>query len=268
MITSKGEETAAAASGPEIVVSSLSVSFAAEHGEVHALDNVNMTVNNREFVCLMGPSGCGKTTVLNAVAGLLKPTSGRIEVGGRNVTGTGADRAVVFQDDAVFPWMTVEENIGFSTRVTGKSRDETRQIVDHYVELVGLQQFRKAWPRELSGGMRKRVDLARCFASDARVLLLDEPFGALDIMTKEYLQEELIQIWLKEPRTILFVTHDIEEALFLGDRVFLMTQRPGRIDEVYESEFPQPRDASIKTDGRFVELRREIRQRMSLGGTR
>ncbi|MEA2331459.1 MAG: sulfonate transport system ATP-binding protein [Thermoleophilaceae bacterium] len=252
--------------GTQVSISSVSMRFTAEHGEVQALEDVSLTVRENEFVCLMGPSGCGKTTLMNAVAGLVQPTSGRIEVGGAVVSGTGADRAVVFQDDAVFPWMTVEANVGFSATVRGKPKAEIERIVNHYLGLVGLEQFRRAWPRQLSGGMRKRVDLARGFATDSSVLLLDEPFGALDIMTKEYLQEELLRLWRKEPRTILFVTHDLEEALFLGDRVVLMTPRPGRIEAIYEAGFPEDRDMSFKVDDRFVELRREIRERMTEGG--
>lgn len=247
----------------EIVVNSVSVRFSRDNSEVLALDNIDLMMRENEFVCIMGPSGCGKTTLLNAIAGFVRPTSGSIEVGGRPVTRAGPDRAVVFQADAVFPWMTVEENIGFSPLVRGKSKKEVKEVVDRYIELVGLQDFRRAWPKELSGGMKKRVDLARGYAADPEVLLLDEPFGALDIMTKERLQEELRRLWLASPRTMIFVTHDLEEALYLGDRIVVMTPRPGRIGSVHEPNFPQERDLSFKLDDTFIRLRREIRGGMS-----
>ena len=247
----------------EIVVSSVSVRFSSGTSEVLALDKIDLKVRENEFVCVMGPSGCGKTTLLNAIAGFVRPTSGRIEIEGRPVVRAGPDRAVVFQADAVFPWMTVEENIGFSQRVRGKSEKEINQVVDRYIELVGLQEFRRAWPKELSGGMKKRVDLARGYAADPEVLLLDEPFGALDIMTKERLQEELRRLWLASPRTMIFITHDLEEALYLGDRIIVMTPRPGRIESVHEPNFPHERDLSFKLDDKFIKSRREIHESMS-----
>jgi NitT/TauT family transport system ATP-binding protein len=167
---------------------------------------------------------------------------------------------MVFQEDAVFPWMTVEDNIGYSLRMRGRSRAEIEETVTRYISLVGLGDFRKAWPRQLSGGMKKRVDLARGYAADPDVLLMDEPFGALDIMTKERLQEELHKLWLVAPRTVIFITHDLEEALFLGDRVILMSPRPGRIDREYRPRFPSPRDMSLKTSPEFVRFAKEIRE--------
>jgi NitT/TauT family transport system ATP-binding protein len=252
----------------KIIINSVSVRFQTEDGEVLALDNINLHVKENEFLCIMGPSGCGKTTILNLIAGFVKPTAGSVKIGGRTVTRPGPDRAVVFQDDAVFPWMTVEENIGFSQQVRGKSRQEVKAITDRYIELVGLQEFRTAWPKQLSGGMKKRVDLARGYAADPEVLLLDEPFGALDIMTKEYLQVELHKLWLAAPRTIVFVTHDLEEALFLGDRVVIMTPRPGRIASTYEPGFPKPRDMSFKIEKPYEERLREMRKELLMGENR
>lgn len=243
----------------KIYIDSVSVRFPTGDTEVVALDNVSLEVRENEFLCIMGPSGCGKTTLLNAIAGMLKITDGTIKVSDRIVSVPGPDRAVVFQADAVFPWMTVEENIAFSQKVQGKSRKEIRDTVDKYVELVHLQDFRKAWPKQLSGGMRKRVDIARAYAANSEVLLLDEPFGPLDIMTKEYLQEELRKLWLGTPRTIIFITHDLEEALYLGDRVVIMTPRPGRIHSIYEPKLPVNRDMSLKTTDEFVDYRRKIR---------
>jgi NitT/TauT family transport system ATP-binding protein len=246
--------------GPEISIRDLSVRFGDESTGVAALQSINLAIRHHEFVAIMGPSGCGKTTLLNIIAGFLAPTSGEAWIGSELIARPGPDRAVVFQDDAVFPWMTVEENIAFSPRARGKKRAEIAAIVDRYVSLVGLDDFRKAWPSQLSGGMRKRVDLARGYAANPKVLLLDEPFGALDIMTKERLQEEFHNLWLTEPRTVVLVTHDLEEALYLGDRVVVMTPRPGRIAKVYEPRFPKPRDQSIRTSSEFVAYRREIRE--------
>lgn len=226
---------------------------------IKALSNINFEVYKNEFICIMGPSGCGKTTLLNTIAGLQESTSGYVEIDGQRIEGPSPERAVVFQNDAVFPWMTVEDNIAFSLRVQRKSNEIISKTVDHYLELVKLEDFRKAWPKQLSGGMRKRVDIARALVANPKVLLLDEPFGPLDIMTKEHLQEELRRLWLQEPRTIIFITHDLEEALYLGDRIILMTPRPGKIHSIYEPNFPMNRDVSIKTSKQFVEYRKEIR---------
>ena len=244
----------------KIVAENLSVRFEGAHGEVVALDRIALSVAENEFLCIMGPSGCGKTTLLNIIAGIVFPTSGSVRVGGAPVLGPGPDRAVVFQEDAVFPWMTVEDNVAYSLRMRHRPKAEVERVVDHYVRLVGLADFRKAWPRQLSGGMKKRVDLARGYAADPEVLLMDEPFGALDIMTKERLQEELRKLWLAAPRTVVFITHDLEEALFLGDRVILMSPRPGRIDREYRPHFPPERDMSLKTRPEFLRYAVELRE--------
>jgi NitT/TauT family transport system ATP-binding protein len=243
----------------KIRIDNLSVIFSSANGPMIALDRIDLSVRENEFLCVMGPSGCGKTTLLNLIAGIVAPTTGRIEVDGAKVVGPGPDRAVVFQADAVFPWMSVEQNIGYSLRMRGRDKTEIEKAVSHYASLVGLGEFRKAWPRQLSGGMKKRVDLARAYAADPEVLLMDEPFGALDIMTKERLQEELHKLWITAPRTVVFITHDLEEALFLGDRVILMSPRPGRIAAEYRPEFPNDRDMSIKTAPEFVAFAKRIR---------
>ncbi len=244
----------------KISVQSVSMLFRMERSSLRALDDINLEVRDNEFLCILGPSGCGKTTLLNIIAGFLAPTSGRVTVGGKPVTRPGPDRVVVFQQDAVFPWMTVEQNIEFSQKVRGKSGEEVRKVVDRYLELVGLQEFRSSWPKQLSGGMKKRVDLARGYAADPEVILLDEPFGNLDILTRETLQEELHRIRLTVPRTTVLVTHDIEEALFLGDRIVVLTSRPGTIRREYEPRFPKERGMLIKTTERFVELRAQIQK--------
>jgi NitT/TauT family transport system ATP-binding protein len=248
----------------KIQVSDLSVQFDTPEGDFTALDNIQLAVAENEFLCVMGASGCGKTTLLNVIAGILPPSFGEVLVDRKLVTQPAPDRTVVFQSDAVFPWMTVEQNIGYSLQVRGRPKEEIRTVVDHYVSLVGLQDFRKAWPRQLSGGMRKRVDLARAYAANAAVLLMDEPFGALDIMTKERLQEELHKLWLASPRTVIFITHDLEEALFLGDRVILMSSRPGRIFREYRPRLTAPRDMAIKTTSQFTSLAKQLREDLAV----
>ena len=248
--------------GTEIEIQDLSVRYAEGDQTVLALDRISLTVRRNEFVCVMGPSGCGKTTLLYVIAGIVRPSSGSVLVEGQPVDRPGPDRAVVFQEDAVFPWMTVEQNISYSLRMRGRPKHEIRAVVDRHVELVGLQEFRRAWPRQLSGGMKKRVDLARGYAANPKVLLMDEPFGALDIETKERLQEELHNLWLVAPRTIVFITHDLEEALFLGDRVILLSPRPGRIAASYVPKLEQQRDMSIKGSAQFVALSMELREKL------
>jgi NitT/TauT family transport system ATP-binding protein len=237
---------------------SVSVWFDSEMGETQALDGVSFNIRRNEFVCVMGRSGCGKTTLLNILGGFVRPTLGRVRISGREITGPGADRCVVFQSDAVFPWMSVEDNIAFSLKARGLPKAQIDETIARYVDLVHLTDFRKAWPRQLSDGMKKRVDVARGYAADPEVLLLDEPFGMLDVLTKERLQAELLHLSLVSPRTSVFVTHDVEEALFLADRVVLLTPRPGTIAGIWEPKFAKPRDLSIKLDPRFVELRGEI----------
>lgn len=202
--------------------------------EVPALDNVSFEVHEKEFVAIVGPSGCGKTTLLRMAAGLDFPNSGSVIVGEREVEQPGPDRAVVFQQFALFPWKTVEENIGFGLRCTGVSAKQRQQIVARYIELMGLGGHGKAYPQQLSGGMQQRVAIARSYALNPDVLLMDEPFGALDAQTRVVMQEELIKLCRVNPRTALFITHSVEEAVYLADRVVVMTRRPGRIREILD----------------------------------
>ncbi|MDT0265757.1 ABC transporter ATP-binding protein [Streptomyces sp. DSM 44915] len=241
-----------------ISVERVSKVFTTARKRTVALNETDLEIAANEIVCVVGPSGCGKTTLLNLVAGFLAPTSGRISVGSRPVTGPGADRAVVFQADAVFPWLTVGANVGYGMRMQGLDRAERAARTEHYLELVGLADFRSAYPKELSGGMRKRVDLARAYASGPRVLLLDEPFGALDLFTKEAMWLALQGVLRAEPKTIVFVTHDIEEALFLGDRVVVMTPRPARVHSVVDVPFGGERDLDLRAGPEFQALRNEI----------
>jgi len=233
-----------AATVPAIRVEGVSKTFATGGREVVALDSIDLEVAAGEFVCLLGPSGCGKSTLLNAVAGFSPPTSGRILAGGREVTSPGPDRAMVFQEYALFPWMTVAENVAFGLEVKGTPAEEIRATVDAWLAKLGLSDFRDRFPKDLSGGMRQRVAIARVLAIDPPVLLMDEPFGALDALTRRNLQDELLRIWAGSGKSVLFVTHGIEESLYLADRVVVMTYRPGAVKEVIPVSLPRPRDPS------------------------
>lgn len=207
---------------------------------VHVLERVNFQVRPGEFVCIVGPSGCGKSTLLNILGGFLKETDGQVEVEGAAVTGPDPGRIFVFQENGVFPWLTVEQNIGFGLLKRPEAGRARR--VAHYVQMVGLTGFEKSYPRELSGGMRQRVEIARALAAEARVLYMDEPFGALDFLTRLKMRADLVRIWQAEHKTILFVTHDIEEAVQLADRVLVMSRRPATIQEEVVIDLPRPRD--------------------------
>ena len=229
--------------------------FRAREGEVVALDGIDLDVAPGELVCLLGPSGCGKSTLLNAVAGFSLPTSGTIEVDGRPVTGPGPDRAMVFQEYALFPWMTVAANVAFGLEVRGDPPARIRERVDGLLGTLGLREFRDRFPKDLSGGMRQRVAIARALAIDSPVLLMDEPFGALDALTRRNLQDELLRIWAQLRKTILFVTHGIEESIYLADRVVVMTYRPGTVKRIVPVTLSRPRDPSAPE---FNALEREV----------
>jgi NitT/TauT family transport system ATP-binding protein len=228
-------------------------------GETHvALHNLDLLVRTGEFFCLLGPSGCGKTTLLNLIAGFERPTSGKLEVFGRSVTGPGPDRGVVFQSDlALFSWLTVEENVEFGLKVRHVPKTERKRLVDANLELVGLTPFRRRFPHELSGGMKQRVQIARVLANDPRVLLLDEPFAALDAQTRRHLQRELAAIWSRTGKTAVFITHDITESLILGDRVAVMTRGPGsHIKGILDNDLPRPRGGAMTEQ--FLELHNRL----------
>ncbi|MGA8085774.1 MAG: ABC transporter ATP-binding protein [Terracidiphilus sp.] len=223
------------------------------------LENIDLEVNDGEFVCLLGPSGCGKSTLLSAMAGFLKPTSGAIRIDGEIVRGPDPRRIFVFQERGVFPWLTVEGNIGFGLRKL--SSQQRAQRVDHYIQMVGLEGFEKSYPHELSGGMKQRVEVARALAVNPDVMFLDEPFGALDSITRMIMRIELLRIWQAERKTILFVTHDIDEAVQLADRVVVMSARPGRIRQIVPIDVPHPRDISSP---HYLELRDGILSQIGL----
>lgn len=223
-----------------------------------ALDNVSLKIPPSSFVSLVGPSGCGKSTLLRVFAGLIVPTSGHAALMGEPIQGPDARKGMVFQDDTVFPWLTVQKNVEFRLQVRGIARPERHRIARKWIELVGLSGFEKAYPRELSGGMRKRVDLARVYASDPEVLLMDEPFGALDALTKLRLQDELLRLWERSRKTIVFVTHDLDEAVYLSDTVVVMASRPGRIASIHDIDIPRPRTFDARATERFTALSHQL----------
>jgi NitT/TauT family transport system ATP-binding protein len=233
-------------SAPRIEVVGVEKTFRSRDGTdvVHALRDINVEIFDGEFICILGPSGCGKSTLLNAIAGFSRPTAGRLIANGHEVTGPGPDRAMVFQEYALFPWMTVWDNVAFGLELAGKSKAEIKQKVDALLAKLALTDFRNRFPKDLSGGMKQRVAIARCLALDSPTLLMDEPFGALDALTRRSLQDELLRIWQDFKRTIVFVTHGIDESIYLADRIIVMTYRPGTIKTIVPIQMPRPRDTS------------------------
>ena len=242
-------------SEPVIRVKDLALSFAGKKGggPIEVLRSINLEVKGGEFVCIVGPSGCGKTTLLNIITGFLKQSQGEVFVQGAPVKGPDPRRVFVFQDNGVFPWLTVEQNIGFG--LSRRPRSEQRDIVHRYVQMVGLTGFEKAYPRELSGGMRQRVEIARALAPNPEIIYMDEPFGALDFITRLKMRADLTRIWQEERKTILFVTHDIEESVQLADRVVVLSSRPGTIRKQVQIELARPRDLDSPE---YLETRDEI----------
>jgi NitT/TauT family transport system ATP-binding protein len=244
---------------PAIVIRDLEKRFPVRRRrEVVALARTDLEVAAQEIVSVVGPSGCGKTTLLNLIAGFDTPTSGQVLVDDQPVAGAGADRAVVFQADAVFPWLSVRDNLSYGPRMRGVRKRDWEPRVERFLRGVDLEEFGGAFPKQLSGGMRKRVDVARAYVNDPRVLLLDEPFGALDVFTKEAMQRSFLDIWAQEPKTVVFVTHDIEEAIFVAHRVVVMSPRPGRVAAIFDVPFSRPRDMTLRADPAFQGLRLEI----------
>ncbi|HEX9290005.1 MAG TPA: ABC transporter ATP-binding protein [Anaeromyxobacteraceae bacterium] len=242
---------------PAVHIAAVRKAFRTGGREVVALDGIDLDVAPGELVCLLGPSGCGKSTLLNAIAGFAPPTAGTVLANGRPVTGPGPDRAMVFQEYALFPWMTVEANVGFGLELRGEPRQVVREKVSALLRQLGLSDFRDRFPKDLSGGMRQRVAIARVLAIDPPMLLMDEPFGALDALTRRNLQDELLRLWAELGKTVVFVTHGIEEAIYLADRVVVMTYRPGRVKQIVPVKLPRPRDtASVE----FNQLKRTVSQ--------
>lgn len=238
-----------------ITISGVNKVFSTGERDVIALKDIDLVIPDGQFVCLLGPSGCGKSTLLNAVAGFSLPTSGSIVAGGKTVTGPGPDRGMVFQEYALFPWMTVEQNVAFGLEIKGMNAVAIEQRVLALLDTLGLKDFRARFPKDLSGGMRQRVAIARILALDSPIMLMDEPFGALDALTRRNLQDELLRIWAELKKTILFVTHSIEEAIYLADRIVVMTYRPGTVKRDIVVDLPRLRDpASVE----FNALKREL----------
>jgi ABC-type nitrate/sulfonate/bicarbonate transport system ATPase subunit len=225
---------------------------------IRAVEDLSLEVRDQEFVCLLGPSGCGKSTVLNLIAGFAEPTAGSVRVDGQKVVEPGPERGVVFQDATIFPWLTVRDNVAFGPSVRGAARAGLDDRVAEYLERVGLAGFGDHLPHELSGGMRQRVGIARVLINDPPILLMDEPFGALDAQTRISMQELLLELWERDRKTVLFVTHDIDEALILSDRIIVMSARPGRVKHIIDVDLPRPRSHTLITDAGYVDLRHRL----------
>jgi len=227
-------------------------------GPVRALHNFDIDIGEGEFLSIVGPSGCGKSTFLNVVLGLIKPDTGDIRMDGKLLTGPGTDRAMVFQEFGLLPWRTVQANVELGLELKGMAGERRRQVSQPLIEMIGLSGFEGHFPHELSGGMKQRVGLARALATDPNVLLMDEPFAALDAQTRDLMQAELLRIWQTAKKTVLFVTHQIEEAIYLSDRVMVMTKRPGRAKKIFPIDLPRPRDYEMRVTPEFNELKLEI----------
>lgn len=232
--------------------------FPSRNGEVVALNGVSMDIMENEFITVVGPSGCGKSTLLNIIAGLSEPSSGSVYCDGKEVEGTGTERGVVFQQYALFPWLTVRKNIEFGLNMQGVKGAEAQERIEKYVKMVDLEDFIDHYPKELSGGMKQRVAIARAYAVNPSVLLMDEPFGALDAQTRTQLQDELLKTWESEKKTCFFITHDVEEAIILGQKVVIMSARPGRIKEIVDINIPYPRTQETKLSKEFLDAKNYI----------
>ena len=232
--------------------------FNTRKGEMVALNGVSLDIHDNEFISVVGPSGCGKSTLLNIIAGLTAPTDGKVYCDGKEVTGTGTERGVVFQQYALFPWLTVKKNVMFALEMRGIKKQAAQEEAMKYLEMVDLAKFADHYPKELSGGMKQRVAIARAYAAEPEVLLMDEPFGALDAQTRTQLQTELLNTWEHKKKTCFFITHDVEEAIILAQRVVIMSARPGRIKEIVEVNIPYPRNQETKLTPEFNELKNRI----------
>lgn len=243
---------------PKITFDHLRAVFDLKGEPFIALEDFDLNIEANEFITVVGPSGCGKSTAMNAAAGLLAPTSGVVRVDGQPVTGPGPERGVIFQQYALFPWLTVRQNIEFGLALKRMPKRQRREISDRMIDLVGLRGFADALPKNLSGGMKQRCAIARAYAVNPSILLMDEPFGALDALTRVRMQEQLLETWAQEKRTVIFITHDVDEAVFLANRVVVMAARPGRIHKIIDIDLPYPRTEEHRLSTRFSELRNEV----------
>jgi NitT/TauT family transport system ATP-binding protein len=245
-------------SSPKLAVQNLSKTYLVQGKSMSVLQDIDLQLYNREFVSIVGASGCGKSTLLNIVAGLVPPCAGQVLVDGKPVAGPGSDRGMVFQNYTLYPWLTVAQNIAFGLQFRDMSQAEQQARVEYFLDVVGLSQFAKAHPKQLSGGMKQRVAIARALANEPAVLLMDEPFGALDAQTKEQMQQFLQRLWEQTHVTIMMITHDVEEAIFLSQRVYVMSARPGRIKNEIVVDLPEQRDLDLKLAPEFVAIKREV----------
>lgn len=238
-----------------LIISNITKIFNTENGSVQALMPINLNVKEKEFIAILGSSGCGKSTLLRIIGGLEQPTSGCVMVNGEKVKEPGPDRGMVFQAYTLFPWLTVQENIEFGLKQKGIEKKQRQATAKEYIEIVGLRGFENSYSKALSGGMKQRVAIARALANDPEILLLDEPFGALDMQTRSLMQELLLDVWKKTKKTVIIVTHDIDEAIFMADRVVVMSSHPGSIKDIIEVKLPRPRNYQIKTTAEFLEYK-------------
>lgn len=243
---------------PKIVFDKVTRRFDLKGGSFVALDRFSLDIADGEFVTVVGPSGCGKSTALNIAAGLLRASAGEVLVDGKAVEGPGPERGVIFQQYALFPWQTVRQNVEFGLRIKGEAPARRREIAQHFIDLVGLSQFADALPKTLSGGMKQRCAIARAYAVDPVILLMDEPFGALDALTRVQLQDQLLETWSRERRTVMFITHDVDEAVYLANRVVVMAAGPGRLEEIIEVDLPYPRTEEIRLSPDFMAIRNRV----------
>lgn len=244
---------------PKISFQNVSKTFTiAGHAKFNALQGLDLDIEDGEFITVVGPSGCGKSTAMNIAAGLTAPSSGQVLVDNVSVRGPGPERGVIFQQYALFPWLTVRENVEFGLQIAGHPKAERRRIAEHFIGLVGLSQFADSLPKTLSGGMKQRCAIARAYAVNPKILLMDEPFGALDALTRVQLQDQLLDTWSKERRTVMFITHDVDEAVYLASRVVVMAARPGRLHRIIPVDLPYPRTEEMRLSPEFSALRNEV----------
>lgn len=250
---------------PKLEVMDLCKSFVfnKSHRELLVLQDINLKIYNREFVCIVGASGCGKSTLLNILAGLIPYSVGKVCIDQAKIVGPGSDRGMVFQSYTLYPWLTVSQNVGFGSVLCQLSAKERSERIQYYLEVVGLTRFANAFPKQLSGGMKQRVAIARALANEPEILLMDEPFGALDAQTKEQMQQFLLELWERTQTTILMITHDIEEAIFLSQRIYVMSAHPGRICSEFAIPFAEHRSMDIKMESEFIEMKRRIIKALS-----
>lgn len=242
-------------------IKSLSKSYKGKKGVVRVIDNLSFKVGKKDFIVLFGPSGCGKTTILKSIAGLVEPTSGEIKLDGKKICGADKKVGMVFQNFSLFPWLTIRENISFGLKIQGRTQKKIDEIVNHYLELTDLVDFADSYPRDLSGGMKQRVAIARALANDPDILLMDEPFGSLDHLTRSKMQKFLLDLWEKEDKTIIFVTHDVEEALFLADKIYVLSKRPTTIFKEIKVPFERTQ-RNIKESWLFFKLKNDVLKTM------